>query len=537
MKTTHFDYIIIGGGSAGSVLANRLSNNSEHKLCLLEAGPDDKSPFIKIPGAFAYFMFSKKYNWSYDSEPVAEIRKGQPIFCPQGKTLGGGSSINAMIYIRGDRSDYDHWEALGNKGWGFNDLLPYFKKSESNERGADNFHGDSGPLKVSDCRNFFPVNEHFIKAAQEAGYPLTEDFNGSQFEGVGYYQFTINDGKRWSAAHAFLNPARKRNNLSVECNSQASRILFEGKRAIGVEYLRKGKTERIYANKEVILSAGAYNSPKLLMLSGIGDKQALAEVGLTQSHNLPGVGQNLQEHVDACVLQESKKKDGLTTSVNGLLKMVPESFKYLFANTGKLSSSVSQAGAFLKTSDTIDVPDIQLHFVPLLFDDCGRNLKLLSRHGYSCHVCVLRPKSRGRISLKSSDPKVPPRISLNFFDHPDDSKTLIDGIRVARKILASKSFDDYRGSEISPGDDAQSDAEILKKCKDMLGLVFHPSGTCKMGNDEMAVVDDQLRVHGLEGLRVVDASIMPTLISGNTNAPVMAIAEKAADLILATQSV
>jgi len=533
MSKNRFDYIIVGGGSAGCVLANRLTASGKHRVCLLEAGPDDNTPFISIPGAFAYFMFSKKYNWMFDAEPQQDIRKGQPVFCPQGKALGGGSAINAMIYIRGHRSDYDQWATLGNSGWDFDQLLPYFKKNESNERGADHLHGDAGPLQVSDCRNYYPINERFLQAAEQAGYPSTDDFNGDQHEGVGFYQFTIKDGKRCSASHAYLRPARSRENLTVECHSLATRILFEGKRATGIEYRRKDKTQRIYADREVIISGGAYNSPKLLMLSGIGAKQPLDDVGISQFHDLPGVGENLQEHVDSCVLQESKKGDGFRASPAGLLRMAHEPFRYLFGKKGKLESSVTQAGAFLRTSGELDVPDVQLHFLPLLYDDSGRDMKLMSKKGYSCHVCVLRPKSLGRMTLKSADPETPPRIELNFLSHPQDRKTLVDGIRLARKILAAPGFDDYRGAEINPGSDAQSDEDILARAKERLGLVYHPVGTCKMGNDDMAVVDDQLKVHGLEGLRVVDASIMPTLIGGNTNAPTMVIAEKAADMILA----
>ena len=352
---------------------------------------------------------------------------------------------------------------------------------------------------------------------------------------MGFYQFTIKDGKRCGVSQAYLKPAGARKNLSVKCNVLVSRILFDKNRAIGVEYQNQGKTLRMYAKKEVILSAGAFNSPKLLMLSGIGDKESLAEVGIAQIHDLPGVGRNLQEHVDACVLQESRIADGFISSPAGLLKMIPDSVRYLFRKTGKLASSVTQAGGFLRTSDEVDIPDIQLHFLPLLYDDNGRNLDLMSKSGYSCHVCVLRPQSHGRVTLKSPDPAVAPRIDLNFLEHPDDQKTLVNGVRLARRILAAKSFDDYRGAELHPGPDAQSDEEILLKCKERLGLVYHPVGTCAMGNDEMAVVDDTLKVHGLEALRVVDASIMPTLIGGNINAPVIAIAEKASDLILASR--
>lgn len=533
MNDNSYDYVIVGGGSAGCVLANRLSEDGRSTVCLLEAGPSGRSPFVSTPGAFAYFMFSRKYNWMFDAEPVPDIRNGSPVFCPQGKALGGGSAINAMIYIRGHRSDYDRWASLGNRGWGFDDLLPYFRRNECNERGEDALHGGSGPLYVSDCRNYYPINERFLKAAEEAGYPRTDDFNGENYEGAGFYQFTIRDGRRCSASDAYLRPALSRPNLTVLTGALATRIRFDGRRAVGVDYVAGKTSGQVTARRETILSAGAYNSPKLLMLSGVGGAEGLRAAGIDVFQDLPGVGENLQEHVDSCVLQESLKGDGFHASPMGLLRMAHEPFRYLFSRKGKLGSSVTQAGAFLRTREDLEIPDVQLHFLPALYDDSGRDLKLMSRKGYSCHVCVLRPESRGRMTLRSADPQAPPRIDLNFLTHEADRQCLVDGIRLARRILAAPSFDDYRGAEINPGADAQTDDEILARAKERLGLVYHPVGTCKMGSDTMAVVDDELRVHGLEGLRVVDASIMPTLVGGNTNAPTMVIAEKAADLVRA----
>ena len=537
MQKQEYDYIVVGAGSAGCVMANRLSADANSKVLVLEAGPIDKTPFIKIPGAFAYFMFSKKYNWAYEAEPVDDIRDGEPMFCPRGKTLGGSSAVNAMVYIRGHKSDYDHWQALGNQGWGYNDLLPYFKNSECNERGGDAYHGDSGPLNVSNVVNDYKVNDAFIEGAQQAGYPLNNDFNGPQLEGAGFYQFTIKDGERCGVSRAYLKPAMDRKNLNVECEATVKRIIFEGKKAVGVEYIQKGKSQSVYANKEVLICGGTFNSPQTLMLSGIGDKQALAEQGIALVHHLPGVGKNLQEHADACVLTTSLKKDGFSIGPVGLAKMLPDVVKYMRTKKGKLANSITQAGAFLKSSPEVSVPDIQMHFVPLLFDDNGRDLKLLAGHGYSCHVCVLRPKSRGSVSLRSNNPMDSIKIDFNFFDKKEDENVLINGIRVARKILAAQAFDEYRDEEIHPGIDAQSDEEILNKCKERLGLVYHPVGTCKMGHDAMAVVDDELKVHGVENLRVIDASIMPTLISGNTNATTIVIAEKAAEMILANKSI
>lgn len=537
MSKSSVDYIIIGAGSAGSVLANRLSTNPDTSVLVLEAGPEDKTPMIKIPGAFAYFMYSKKYNWRYETESVPDIRGGKPMFCPRGKTLGGSSAVNAMVYIRGDKSDYDHWESLGNKGWGYSSMLNYFKISETNERGANEYHGGQGPIYVSNTQNNYPLNDCFINASQQAGFPLNNDFNGPQLEGAGYFQFTIKDGERCGVSRAYLTPARKRQNLFVECEAFVDRITFKSDDskipvASGVEYTQHGISHTVTANKEVILCGGTFNSPQTLMLSGIGNKEELQQHSIPVVHDLPGVGKNLQEHVDACVLVKSKKSDGFSTSPLGILKALPDAIKYLTSKKGNLANSITQAGAFLKSNPSVDVPDIQMHFVPLLFDDCGRDLGLLSQQGYSLHVCVLRPKSRGKLSLKSADPRVPVSINFNFLAKEKDAKVLVDGIRVARKILSSNAFDEHRGEEVHPGADVESDDALLQKCKDRLGLVFHPVGTCKMGNDPMAVVDDQLRVRGVQNLRVVDASIMPTLVSGNTNAPVIAIAEKAADMIL-----
>lgn len=535
-EQTAFDYIIIGAGSAGSVLAHRLSQNKRHSVLVLEAGPEDKSAMIKIPGAFAYFMYSKKYNWRYETAPIADIRHGQSMFCPRGKTLGGSSAINAMVYIRGHSSDYDHWEALGNNGWGFADLLPYFKKAECNERGADDYHGDSGPLYVSDTVNSYPLNDCFVSGAHQAGYPLSKDFNGAQYEGAGYFQFTIKNGERCGVSRSYLKPAMEWPNLFVQCEAFVDRIEFQGKTATGVHFSHKGTEHYVTAHKEIILCGGAFNSPQTLMLSGIGDEEELKKHNINVVQHLPGVGKNLQEHVDACVLVESKKTDGFSAAPVSLLKMLPDVAKYWKHKQGNLAQSITQAGAFLKSNPEVEVPDIQMHFVPLLFDDCGRDMKLLSRHGYSLHVCVLRPESRGQLTLQSGDPKTPVKIDFNFLSEAADQKVLVDGIRVARKIMAAAAFDEHRGEELHPGKDAESDEALLQKCKDRLGLVYHPVGTCKMGNDALAVVDDQLRVHGVKNVRVVDASIMPTIVSGNTNAPVIAIAEKAADMILAADN-
>lgn len=529
-----FDYIIIGGGSAGCVLANRLTETGQFTVCLLEAGSDAKSFLVNTPGLFAAHMFTHKFNWAYESKPKADIRQGKSLFVPRGKGLGGSSSINAMVYIRGQKQDYDHWAELGNVEWGYDKLLPYFKKAETNENGACKYHGDDGPLYVSNCDSQYPLTEVFIEAAQQAGFPYSKDFNAANQEGIGCYQFTIKDGQRCGAAKGYLMPALERANLTVITQAQASKIVFSGNRAVAVEYERKGKQYRIDARAEIIVSSGAINSPQLLMLSGIGDKQHLDKFNIPCITDLPGVGQNLREHVDACVLVASTKKDGFTANVAGLAKMAPEVLKYLNSRTGKLANSMTESGGFLKSSEQAETPDVQYHFVPLLFDDCGRDLKLMSNHGYSLHVCVLRPESTGSICLASGDIQEPPVIDFNFFSDAGgkDKQVLIDGIRQARKILSSPAFESYRGIELHPGIEVQEDEDIFSKAKETLGLVYHPSGTCKMGDDPLAVVDQNLKVHGTLGLRVVDGSVMPTLISGNTNAPIIAIAEKAACMIL-----
>lgn len=530
-----YDYIIVGAGSAGSVLANRLSADGKTTVCLLEAGPKDRTPFISIPGAFAYFMFSKKYNWRFNSTSSPGIRNGQPIFCPRGKTLGGSSAVNGMVYIRGHQSDYDHWAELGNEGWSYDDVLPYFVKSETNERIKDEYHGTTGPLYVSDTPGYYPQAHAFLDAAQQAGIPRTDDFNGENFEGAGFYQFTIRNGERCGVSRAYLKPSLNRPNLTVITDAHAQKVLFDGKQAKGVLYKEGVNDKLVMATKEVILCGGAFNSPQLLMLSGIGDAEHLKQHEINLVHELPGVGKNLQEHVDACVLHSSLKRDGFTMSTGGLLRMMPDTIKYFKTRKGKLAASITEAGAFIKSNPKVKVPDIQLHFLPLLFDDSGRDLKLMSKDGFSCHACVLRPKSRGSVTLDSNDPYAAPVIDFNFFDHPEDQKTLVDGIRQVRKIMAADALKSWRGEEMHPGSNVQSDAEILQKCKDKLGVVYHPVGTCKMGNDTLAVVDNQLRVHGVKGLRVVDASVMPTLISGNTNATTIMIAERAADLILGNE--
>ncbi len=534
MMNESFDYIVVGAGSAGCVLADRLSADGRYSVCVLEAGSGKGSFTISTPGAFAAHMFLKTYNWAFNARPDQKLRGGQPLFTPRGKGLGGSSSINGMLYVRGQREDYDEWQALGNEGWGYRDMLPYFIRSEHHETLAGTpYHGKGGNLHISAPESAeYPMSEAFVDAARQAGFSYSSDFNGANQEGVGYFHLNIKNGRRFGAADAYLKPAMNRQNLTVLTDAHVKKVAFEGKRAVAVELRYKGQDRVLRADREIILSGGAINSPQLLQLSGIGEREALESLGIRCLHELPGVGKNLQEHVDACVLVSSRKNNGFTASVLGLLKMLPDTIRYMVNKQGKLAKSITEAGGFIRSRETLDRPDVQLHMLPLLFDDSGRNLKLMSKPGYSVHVCVLRPKSTGTVSITSANPFAAPEIDYNFFAEPDDCKVMVDGIHQARRILSAKAFDEYRGEEIHPGSDCQSDEQIIEKVKEKVGLVYHPVGTCKMGIDRMAVVDPQLRVHGLEGLRVVDASIMPRLISGNTNAPTIAIAEKAADLIL-----
>jgi choline dehydrogenase len=526
-----FDYIIIGAGSAGCVLANRLSANAGTSVCLLEAGPPDTFPLIRVPGAFGYFMFSRKYNWAFEAEVDPALRNGSALFCPRGKGLGGSSSINGMVYIRGHHADYDRWAALGNEGWSFDEVLPYFKRSEANVRGASRFHGATGELVVSDTAHAYSTSDVFRDAAREIGLPQTDDFNGEQQEGFGAYQLTINNGRRWSAADAFLHPVRSRRNLTVMSDAHVTRIELERKRATGVTFRHRGRQQTLRAGREVILSAGAYNSPQILMLSGIGDPRELARHGIETHHALRGVGQNLQEHPDSCAAFLSKPHGGIRFTAAGIAQMLAEGVKYLGANKGKLRTTITEVGGFFKSRPDAELPDVQLHALPLLFDDSGRDLNLMWRDGISCHACVLRPKSRGAIALRSADPEAAPVIDHRFFSDEDDMKVLIGGVRIALALLEAPAFAPYRKEELLPGAGKRSDEDIERACRDHMGLVYHPVGTCKMGRDETSVVGPDLRVHGIEGLRVVDASIMPTLIGGNTNAPTIMIAEKAADMI------
>jgi len=530
---TTYDFIIIGGGSAGCVLAERLSACGKYQVCLLEAGPSDKHWSIHLPLGLIELMKSKRLNWQFNSENE-HSQNDRSIFNPRGKVLGGSSSINAMLYIRGQKQDYDHWAELGNDQWSFDKVLPYFKNTEHQERGEDAFHGINGELNIADSRSKIAIGNDFIAAAHHAGYPLNDDFNGNNQEGIGYYQVTQKNGKRCSAATAFLTPNLKRPNLTVITEALVQNIIIENKQAKGVCFKRKGKTQQILASKEILLSAGAFNSPQILMLSGIGEKNELAKHNIEVVHDLIGVGQNLQDHVDIMVVTHHKRTDVLAYRPKSSLWFIKQAQQYFTKKRGLLTSTVAEAGGFIKSSPELDRPDFQLHFIPAAMDDHGRNNKMLLNYGVSLHTCILRPKSRGTVTLHSNNPSCHPKIQLNMLTHKDDQKGIINAVKIARNILAQSPLAENNGDEILPSKNVQSDEDILTFAQNKANTIYHPVGTCKMGNDELAVVDQNLKVHGIENLRVIDASIMPTLISGNTNAPTIMIAAKVVDDILAS---
>jgi choline dehydrogenase len=521
-----YDYIIVGAGSAGCVLAHRLSADPAVKVLLLEAGGRDWHPFIHMPAGLAKLVGRKGVNWNYQTEPEPALGNRR-LWWPRGKVLGGSSSINAMCYVRGHREDYDAWAAAGCPGWAFESVLPYFKRAEDNSRGADTFHGSGGPLGVTDLRHINVLSQVSIEAAVAAGFARNRDFNGANQEGFGLYQVTQRNGRRCSAASAYLRPIRGRDNLTVMTRALTERVEFDGERAVAVRYRRYGRSHRVEASREIILAGGAINSPQLLMLSGIGAADHLRGHGIDVHIDLPGVGANLQDHLDACTLRKSLKRVTYDRVSDVLLGL-----QYMLFRTGVGTSNIAEAGGFVRSRLAADArPDMQFHFVPAMLDDHGRNR--LPGDGFTLHVCALRPQSRGRIELASNDPRVSALIRPNYLSDPGgrDLATLVEGVKLSRQILAAAPFNAYRGDEIFPGAGKVSDAEIEAFIRAKAETIYHPVGTCRMGSDDGAVVDPELRVRGVRGLRVVDASVMPTLIGGNTNAPVIMIAERAADLI------
>jgi choline dehydrogenase len=525
-----YDYIIVGAGSAGCVLANRLTEGGRYAVLLLEAGPRDRYIWIHIPIGYAKTMFNPIYNWCFSTEPDPGMNDRR-IYWPRGKVLGGSSAINGLIYIRGQPEDYDNWENLGNPGWGWKDLLPYFIKSERNQRGASEYHGSEGELGVSDVGEHHPLAEAFIEAAEQAGIPRNDDFNGKTQEGAGFYQVTTWHGRRSSTAVGYLRPAEKRANLTIEAEALATRVVFEGTRASGVAYLQQRREFIAHAAREVILSAGAIQSPQLLQLSGVGSVEFLSRLGIPAIHNLPGVGENLQDHLQVRLIHRCNKPITTNDDLRSLWRKFRMGFKYVIARTGPLSIGINQAGAFVRTRPDLAAPDIQFHFAALSADMPGAPLHNFS--GFTSSICQLRPEARGYVRVKSRDIQEAPAMQPNYLSTELDCAANVAGLKVARRIAAQPALAQHILNEYMPGESVQSDDDLLEFARNTGVTIFHPSGTCKMGNDPMAVVDERLRVRGLTGLRVVDCSIMPTLISGNTNAPVIAIAEKAADMILA----
>jgi choline dehydrogenase-like flavoprotein len=525
-----FDYVIIGAGSAGSVLAARLSEDPRNRVCLLEAGGADKSVLIHCPAGLALMAKNLHANWGFETVPQKGLN-GRRGYQPRGKVLGGSSSVNAMIYIRGHRSDYDAWAAEGNPGWSFDEVLPYFKRAEHNERGADALHGTGGPLNVMDLRSPNRFGGVFVEAGVQAGYPLNRDFNGPEQEGVGPYQVTHRNGERHSAAKGYLTPNLGRPNLKVVTQAHTTRVLMEGRRATGVEYRLGGALEQVKAQREVLVCAGALQSPQLLMLSGIGPGAHLQQMGIATVLDAPGVGLNLHDHVDVVQVYDAPGQHELFgLSLPWLPKAIKGIFEWRDRRSGILTTNFAESGGFIRSRPEESIPDLQLHFVIGKLVDHGRKTQFGA--GYSCHVCLLRPRSRGSVALASADPMAAPLIDPNFLSDPDDVARLVRGFKLMRKILSQPALARYAPREFASSAAAQTDAQIEQFIREHADTIYHPVGSCRMGTGPTDVVDERLRVRGTQGLRVVDASIMPQVIGGNTNAPTIMIAEKAADMVL-----
>ena len=531
MSQQEFDYVVIGGGSAGCCVAGRLSEDLATSICLLEAGGPDDSVFVRAPLGFAATASLNINSWGYHTVPQAGFN-GRQGFQPRGKVMGGSSSVNAMVYTRGNPQDYDNWAALGNKGWSFQDVLPVFKRSEHNECfGATPYRGVGGPLNVSYLRSPSPLNQAFVKACNEQGIPFNPDYNGEKQFGVSPGQVTQKGGERWNAARAYLDPHRYQDNLHVISHAHATQIMFEGKRAIGVKYRVNGVHHEVRARKEVIVSGGAFGSPQLLMLSGVGPALHLQDMGIPLVHELPGVGQNLQDHITTVLIYKTQKiNEALGFSLKGTLNLIKAMFEWRSKRTGWITSNVSETQGFISTEGNSEYPNIQLALCTSMVDDHAR--KIHRGHGYTLHVTLMRPKSRGSLSLSSRNPTDKPLIDPAFFKHADDLDTLALATQQGLKIMASAGLAAYRGDMLYPVDSEQPE-QIRAFLRDHSDTEYHPVGTCKMGpmQDPLAVVDSELRVHGLQNLRVIDASIMPNLVTGNTNAPTIMIAEKGVDLI------
>lgn len=525
------DYIVVGAGSAGCVLANRLSANGKHTVCLLEAGPPDRSPWIHIPIGYGKTMFHKVLNWGYYTEPDPNMLNRR-IYWPRGRTLGGSSAINGLIYIRGQRRDYDAWAAAGNPGWSWEDCLPYFRKLENNDLGAGPTRGTEGPLNATSIKTPHPLVEGLIGAAGALGLPHVTDFNSGDQEGVGYYQLTTRNGRRCSTAVAYLRPARGRANLRIETGAHAMAVLFEGSRACGVRYRQDGQVRTLRARREVILCAGALQSPQLLQLSGVGPAALLRRFGIGVVRDLPGVGENLQDHLQIRLIYETRQPITTNDQLRTLHGRAAMGLQWLLFRGGPLAVGINQGGLFCRVDPASATPDTQFHFATLSADMAGGKVHPFSGCTYS--VCQLRPSSRGTVQLRGADPFEAPAMQPNYLSTELDRRMTVAAVKYARRLAATEPLAGLMKREFRPGPDVRSEDEILHFCREYGATIFHPSGTAKMGprSDPMAVVDERLRVHGVSGLRVVDCSIMPTLVSGNTNVPVVMLAERAADFIL-----
>jgi choline dehydrogenase-like flavoprotein len=529
MTVETFDYIVVGAGSAGCVLANRLTASGKHRVLLLEAGGRDSNIWIHIPLGYGKLFADAKVNWLYSTEPEPELNN-RKIIQPRGKVLGGSSSINGLLYVRGQHEDYDRWRQLGNAGWGFADVLPYFRRAEDQERGADELHGAGGPLAVSNVSEPHPLCEAFIEAAGQSGFPRNDDFNGVSQEGAGYFQLTAKNGRRCSTAVGYLRPARRRPNLKVATEALATRLLFDGRRATGVEYRQGDALHTARAGREVIVAGGAFNSPQLLQLSGVGPAALLRAHGIEVIADSPGVGADLQDHLQIRMLYRCSEPITMNDVINDWRHRYAAGLRYILSRKGLLTIGAGYAGAFLRTRPELATPDVQIHFLIFSADSAGATLHPFP--GFMTSICQLRPESRGFVRIKSPDPRTPPAIQPRYLSNRLDCDTVVDGLKLLRRMMEQPAMRRYIAEERAPGPQCTGDADLLEFARATGTTVYHPTSTCRMGDDPAAVVDQRLRVRGCEALRVVDASIMPALVSGNTNAAAVMIAEKGADMIL-----